>query len=180
MKNFNEFLKIKRQHWIASKTSWWAPIRNEVIKPDRTGKYVLKLPHASRNKDRKLDQKKTKTNTNQNLDQNLGNKDLPNTTQTKKRNPGATKPNKNDLNPPKQQQNNTQLGETIIQWNINGLRANFEELNKTLFKWSRKIISMAICLSDVSRQKSKTFFALFNWKFHFTQSIKNLGDLPNK
>jgi hypothetical protein len=50
--------------------------RIEVIKLDRTGKYVLKLPHASRNKDRKLDQNQKKTNTNQNLDQNLGNKDL--------------------------------------------------------------------------------------------------------
>jgi hypothetical protein len=85
-----------------------------------------------------LTKKKTKTKTNQNLDQNLGTKDLPNTTQTKRRNPGATKPNKNDLHPPnqqqQQQQNNTKQGETIIQWNINGLRANFEELNKTLFK----------------------------------------------
>jgi hypothetical protein len=52
------------------------PTRNEVIKLDRTGKYVLKLPHAFRNKDRKLNQNK-KTNTNQNLNQNLGNKDLP-------------------------------------------------------------------------------------------------------
>jgi hypothetical protein len=34
------------------------PTRIEVIKLDRTGKYVLKLPHASRNKDRKLDQNK--------------------------------------------------------------------------------------------------------------------------
>jgi hypothetical protein len=55
-----------------------SPTRNEVIKLGRSGKYVLKLPHASRNKDRKLDQNK-KTNTNQNLDQNLGNKNLPNT-----------------------------------------------------------------------------------------------------
>jgi hypothetical protein len=37
------------------------PTRNEVIKPDRTGKYVLKLPRASRNKYRKLDQKKKQT-----------------------------------------------------------------------------------------------------------------------
>jgi hypothetical protein len=36
------------------------PTRNQVIKLDRTGKYVLKLPHASRNKDRKLDQNKKK------------------------------------------------------------------------------------------------------------------------
>jgi hypothetical protein len=36
------------------------PTRNEVIKLDRTGKYVLKLPYASRNKDRKLDQHKKK------------------------------------------------------------------------------------------------------------------------
>jgi hypothetical protein len=34
------------------------PTRIEVIKLDRTGKYVLKLPHASRNKDRKLNQNK--------------------------------------------------------------------------------------------------------------------------
>jgi hypothetical protein len=73
------------------------PTRNEVIKLDRTGKYFLKLPYTSRNKDRKLDQKKKKkTIINQNLDQNLGNKDLPNTTQTERRNPGTTKPNKND------------------------------------------------------------------------------------
>jgi hypothetical protein len=32
--------------------------RIEVIKLDRTGKYVLNLPHVSRNKDRKLDQNK--------------------------------------------------------------------------------------------------------------------------
>jgi hypothetical protein len=55
------------------------PTRNEVIKLDRTAKYVLKLPHASKNKDRKLDQNKKKKNTNQNLNQNLGSKDLPNT-----------------------------------------------------------------------------------------------------
>jgi hypothetical protein len=36
------------------------PTRNEIIKLDRTGKYVLKLPHASKNKDRKLDQNKKK------------------------------------------------------------------------------------------------------------------------
>jgi hypothetical protein len=41
------------------------PPRNEVIKLDRTGKYVLKLLHASRNKDRKLDQNKKKTIINQ-------------------------------------------------------------------------------------------------------------------
>jgi hypothetical protein len=51
---------------------------------------------------KKLDKKKT--NTNQNLNQNLGNKDRPNTTQTERRNTGTTKPNKNDLQPPNQQQ----------------------------------------------------------------------------
>jgi hypothetical protein len=34
------------------------PTRKEVIKLDRIRKYVLNLPHASRNKDRKLDQNK--------------------------------------------------------------------------------------------------------------------------
>jgi hypothetical protein len=41
------------------------PTRIEVITLDRTGKYVLKLPHASRNKDRKLDKKKKITNKHQ-------------------------------------------------------------------------------------------------------------------
>jgi hypothetical protein len=45
------------------------PTRDEIIKLDQTGKYVLKLPHPSRNKDRKLDPNKKKTNTNQNLNQ---------------------------------------------------------------------------------------------------------------
>jgi hypothetical protein len=39
-------------------------IRNEFVKLDRAGKYVLKLPHASWNKDRKHDQKKKVTPTN--------------------------------------------------------------------------------------------------------------------
>jgi hypothetical protein len=48
------------------------PTRNEVIKLDRTGKYVLKLPHASRNQTKK--QTPTK----------IWNKDLSNTTLTEK------------------------------------------------------------------------------------------------
>jgi hypothetical protein len=47
--------------------------------------------------------------------------------------------------------------------------------------WLLCHISMAISMNDVSRQKLKTFFLhFFNWSYHFTQSIKNFGDLPDK
>jgi hypothetical protein len=69
--------------------------------------------------------------------------------QTERRNAGTTEPNKNDPHPPnQQQQNNTQSGDTIIQWNIIGLKANFEELKML----ATDIEPVAICLQETNQK----------------------------
>jgi hypothetical protein len=88
------------------------PTRNDVIKLDRTGKYVLKLPPTSRNKDNKLDQIESNTR-----------------------------------EPQKKFKKTT---EAIIQWNINVLRAHFED-PKLLIDESDPTV---MCLQEIHIKKN--------------------------